>query len=269
MSAVGADGLAAALKRLLRDQGVDTRWLLIDPGRRTLVKQRLRCDDQLVARIDDGDTDVLSKDMARKVAGALCEAAQGCDGVVVSDYDLSLMAPAVLDALRDVRGHGLPLLVDSKRLERYWDVHPSVVKPNFGEVLRLLCVNAAPSDRAGFVGAARTELFRITGAQSVVVTLDSDGAVLLGAQGPYRTAGGSVPAAFAAGAGDTFVSAFALALFSGASMTVAMDRAAADLILDNESAAMRAVASGYPHSHLSRTRGGRREAPLCRPIPVL
>lgn len=239
VSVVGADGLAAALNRLLRDQGVDTRWLVNDPERRTLVKQRLRCDDQLVARIDDGDTDVLSEEKARQVAAALSEAAQGCDGVVVSDYDLGLMAPAVLEALGGVRRKGLPLLVDSKRLERYRDVRPQVVKPNFGEALKLLGVNAVPSDRAGFIGAARTELFRITGAESVIVTLDSDGAVLLGAQGPYRTAGRCVPAAFAAGAGDTFVSTLALALFSGASLTVAMDlaAAAADLILDHEGTA--------------------------------
>lgn len=236
VSVVGADHFGLALKQLLRDQGVDTRWLVTDSQRRTLVKQRLRCDDQLVARFDDGDTDVLSEEKASQVAAALHKAAPGCDGMVVSDYDLGLMAPAVLEALQDLCAQGLPVLVDSKRLERYHDIHPWVVKPNFGEVLKLLGVSAAPSDRARFVEAAQGELFRITGAESFIVTLDRDGAVLCGPQGPYRTAGRSVPAAFAAGAGDTFVSALALALFSDAPMTVAMDlaAAAADLILDHD-----------------------------------
>ncbi len=239
VSVVGADIAGSALSRLLRDQGVDGRWLLTDPNRRTLVKQRLRCDDQLVARFDDGDTDVVSEDMAHQVAAAVRTAAEGCDGVVVSDYDLGLMAPIVLQALRGLCDQGLPLLVDSKQLERYRDFHPRVVKPNFAEALKLLGVSARPCDRVGFIHAKQAELLRITGADSVVVTLDSEGAVVLGAQGPYRTTGRSVPAAFAAGAGDTFVSALALALFSGASMPLAMDlaAAAADLILDHDGTA--------------------------------
>lgn len=234
VSVLGVDVFGSVLSRLLRDQGIDGRWLLTDPTRRTLVKQRLRCDDQLVARFDEGDTTVLSEDMARRVAAAVREAADGCDGVVVSDYDLGLMAPAVLEALRAVRSRGLPLLVDSKRLERYRDFHPRVVKPNYSEALKLLGASAGSSDRTAFVQHKQADLLRITGADTVVVTLDSEGAVVLGAHGPYQTAGRNVPAAFAAGAGDTFLSALALSLFSNAPMSEAMDlaAAAADIILD-------------------------------------
>ncbi len=61
---------------------------------------------------------------------------------------------------------------------------------------------------------------------------------MLGADGPYRTTGCVVPAAHAAGAGDTFVSAMTLALASGAGLRAAMDlAAAADLILAREGTA--------------------------------
>lgn len=236
VSVVGDDDEGRRLRAALASQAVDIEGVLVDTARRTVIKQRLRCDDQLVARFDDGNIEPLCKKTAERLADALRQAAVGCDAVVVSDYDLGLMTGPVLVALAELCAQGLPLIADAKRLERYRFLHPWLVKPNFGEALRLLATSAIPQDRAAFMLEAGPALLQVTGARSVVVTLDSDGALLLGPEGPYRTTGRTIPAAFAAGAGDTFLSALTLALTSGADLPAAMElaAAAADLILDDE-----------------------------------
>lgn len=239
VSVVGDDQSGARLVELLAQDGVDTRFVLRDPTRATVLKQRLRCDDQLVARFDEGDVGPVSAETDCWLAAAVREAAAGCDCIVVSDYDLGLVGPAALEVLRELRESQPVFVVDAKRLERYRDLKPLIAKPNFGEAVKLLGHPLAGSDRAQFILEAETELLDATGAQSLAVTLDSEGALLLGSGGPYRTAGRSVPAAYAAGAGDTFLSALALALSSGSASTVAMDlaAAAADVILDSDGTA--------------------------------
>ncbi len=240
VSLVGADAYGERLKTLLAQQGVDTAVVASDGGRRTVVKQRLRCDDQLVARFDEGDVGPVTPERGKHLAAALLAAARDCDGVVVSDYDLGLVAPAVLEALKTLADRGLPLIVDAKCLRRYRGMRPLLVKPNFDEALRLLGGDGPVEDRVGFIARRGERLLDITGARSVVVTIDCAGAVLLGPDGPYRTAGRAVPAAYAAGAGDTFLAAMALALISGAATRAAMDlgAAAADVVLAHEGTAV-------------------------------
>ncbi len=240
VSLVGADHYGERLKGLLAQWGVDTASVLSDDRRRTVVKQRLRCDDQLVARFDEGDVGPVAPELAERLAEALLTAATDCDGVVVSDYDLGLAGPAVLEALRGLRDRGIPIIVDAKCLPRYRHLRPLLVKPNYDEALRLLGGDGPAKDRAGFISRREGELLEITGARSVIVTVDSEGAVLLGPDGPYRTAGRASPAAYAAGAGDTFLATMALALVSGATTTAAMDlaAAAADIILAYEGTAV-------------------------------
>ena len=240
VSWVGADDHGQRLRALIEGQGVDCTGVVADGNRRTVVKQRLRCDDQLVARFDEGDVGPVAATLAARLAAALSAAAAGCDAVVVSDYGLGLMGPVVHEALKRLRGQGLALIVDAKDPGRYRHLAPLVAKPNFAEALRLLGVGGVPpDDRPAFIARYEDRLLDATGARSVVVTLDAEGALLLGAGGPYRTAGRVVPAAHAAGAGDTFVSALTLALASGADTCVAMDlaAAAADVILAREDTA--------------------------------
>ena len=240
VSLVGADHYGVRLKALLVARGVDTARVLSDGDRRTVVKQRLRCDDQLVARIDEGDVGPVGPELASRLAAALLAAAADCDALVVSDYDLGLAGPPVLAALQDLRERGMALIVDAKDLARYRALRPLVVKPNYDEARRLLGAVGGVRDRVALMAQRRDDLLELTGARSAVVTLDCEGALLLGPEGPYRTAGRAVPAAYAAGAGDTFLAAMSLALASGATATAAMDlaAAAADVILAHEGTAV-------------------------------
>ena len=64
------------LRALIERQGVDCEGDVTDPGRRTAVKQRLRCDDQLVARFEEGDVGPIGAKLTARLAAALTAAAE-------------------------------------------------------------------------------------------------------------------------------------------------------------------------------------------------
>jgi rfaE bifunctional protein kinase chain/domain len=60
LSVVGRDRPGRQLTRTLAQQGIDTRYLLTHPQRKTVTKQRIVADGHLVVRIDQGATQPLA-----------------------------------------------------------------------------------------------------------------------------------------------------------------------------------------------------------------
>ncbi|HEY0636792.1 MAG TPA: D-glycero-beta-D-manno-heptose 1-phosphate adenylyltransferase, partial [Pseudonocardiaceae bacterium] len=88
-------------------------------------------------------------------------------------------------------------------------------------------------DRVAALERHRPALHEATGAATVVVTLDRDGAVVFaGEEPPYRTWARPAPDNHASGAGDTFLAALTVALAAGLPMATAAElaQAAADVV---------------------------------------
>src|SRR5271155_2678542 len=103
LSVVGADRNGSMLREIFRDLGVDTRSILTDPDRPTIVKERLlgsvqsanRATQQLL-RVDDEDPRPLSPDRERALKKRIADALQRADGVLGSDINKGLLTPAGL-----------------------------------------------------------------------------------------------------------------------------------------------------------------------------
>ncbi|HEX2029936.1 MAG TPA: D-glycero-beta-D-manno-heptose 1-phosphate adenylyltransferase [Actinomycetota bacterium] len=240
-SVVGDDAEGAEVARLVKAGGVSTGAVLRDPARRTLAKHRVVADDQMVVRFDHGTTDPISPATERRLLEVLEERSSGADAIVLSDYGYGVLSPAVIEAVARLARHG-PLVVDAKDPRRYAAVGPTVVKPNYREAVRLLGereVEGADA-RAEQMEARAEHLLQILRSDLVTVTLDSAGALLLERdRPPYRTYARHVSRARAAGAGDTFVAALALALAAGGDPTEAMEiaTAAAGVVVGKEGTA--------------------------------
>ncbi|MFZ6028669.1 MAG: D-glycero-beta-D-manno-heptose 1-phosphate adenylyltransferase [Chloroflexota bacterium] len=220
LSVVGHDTEAGILREALNRAGVSTEFILVSPGRRTLIKRRIIGAQQLLARLDEGSTEAINGRFERLLIERLGDLYRQSDVIIASDYGYGVLTTAVIEQLARCQA-GAPriLVVDSKNLAHYRDVGVTVVKPNYAEALRLL-----GSDLQQWDGLDRLELVRkegphlleITGAQIVAVTLDREGAMVFEADSaPYRTYAEPRPDSHAAGAGDTFIATFALALAAG------------------------------------------------------
>jgi D-beta-D-heptose 7-phosphate kinase/D-beta-D-heptose 1-phosphate adenosyltransferase len=226
VSAVGDDQTGRQLLDALTDAGVRVDSVLVEPGR-TIAKRRVVVADQVLLRVDDGDEHPPPvADLERWV--------RDCDAVVLCDYRSRPPDPQLLTALSRLRAD-LPLLVvDAHRPDRWRELRPDLVTPNAAEAEALLGTSAPAEDRSGFFARHGDELRAATGADTVVVTLDVDGAVLLvDGEPPYRTWARPAPESRTAGAGDTFCAALALAYCYGARPTLAIElaQAAADVVV--------------------------------------
>ena len=231
LAAAGDDPEAGLLRRALDRYGVGSDYLLTCPARRTIAKQRVVASSQVLVRFDQGGPQPLAAAAEGELIDRLGSLFAACDAVIVSDYAYGVMTPPVIRALaRFQRASPRLLAADARRLVAYRDAGLTVVKPNYHEATELLGERAGVDGaaRADWIGARGQRLLDLTGARIAAITLDADGALVLErGSTPYRTYARRTRVPQPAGAGDTYLGAFALALAAGADTPAAAEVAAA------------------------------------------
>jgi len=242
LSVVGDDWEGTRLRQALANRGVSPDFLLSRPLRQTLAKQRVMADSQMLVRFDQGSTQPLDRETEQALIDQLNQHLPNCDAVIISDYAYGILTPAIIEAIASARRNiaqsqaqppGI-LAVDSRRLEAYRDVGVTIAKPNYHEAVALLGTETLIQScaRPTQIAAYSSRLLELTGAEIVAVTLDTEGSLIIQPERPlYRTQAQPQPQAQTAGAGDTFISAFTLALAAGASPPAAADLATAAAVV--------------------------------------
>jgi rfaE bifunctional protein kinase chain/domain len=221
---VGSDADGARLLDDLAVRSIGTAGVISDPSRCTTRKVRVvTTRNQQVARIDyEGDSE-LGSSVEAIVVRRIGELAAGAQAIVISDYLKGVVTPHVASAAADAaRTHRIPLLVDPKvpHIDRY--AGATVITPNHHEAesvthMRIRSASDARDAARRFRDRARSD--------AVLITRGEHGMWLLG---PGSKDGQDVeidlPAearevADVTGAGDTVISALALAVAAGASLT--------------------------------------------------
>jgi D-beta-D-heptose 7-phosphate kinase / D-beta-D-heptose 1-phosphate adenosyltransferase len=233
VSVVGDDTDGRTLTSELGGRGVDTRHVVVAAGRPTTAKRRVVVGDQLMLRVDEGEATPLDSMAADALVHAAHAAVADSDAVVLCDYDTGVLDGEVSTMLRRIRNRMPLLAVDAHRLGRWRSLRPDLVTPNAAEAAAVLGMTIEPDERIDVLPRCRAALHAATGASTVVVTLDRDGALLFTEDQPvHRTWARPAPDNHAAGAGDTFVAALTVAVGSGLALTTAVElaQAAADVV---------------------------------------
>ena len=230
-SVVGRDGPGERLRSGVQADGVDTDCLLAEEGRRTLSLNRVLAGSQLLVRYDDGNRAALHPDTEQRLVEALDGALGHADAVVLSDYGNGVVTEAVVQLLSEHQAlRPRVLVVDSKHPARFRHVRPTAVKPNWREAMQLLGTGELDgvSERADGIAEHGDRILELTGAEIAAVSLDSEGALVFErGRPPHRTYPQADSPTWTAGAGDTFVAAFTLALAAGAHTPAAAELASA------------------------------------------
>jgi rfaE bifunctional protein nucleotidyltransferase chain/domain/rfaE bifunctional protein kinase chain/domain len=235
---MGDDADGEWLRHCLTEAGVEVRPIVL-PGRTTPVKRRVIAGGQIVLRVDSTGQDHEPATTAADVI-AVADAALDTspEAVVVCDYAMGALSEAFLTWLRHRRSSVPVLAVDAHHLRRWREVQPTLVKPNFAEAVDLIRAED-PDHRHVDTGSSRLStverharlILDRTGADISAVTLDLDGALVLGPDGPpIRTPTREAPESHAVGAGDAYLAALTLALASSAEVhdAAALAQLAAD-----------------------------------------
>jgi len=217
---IGDDPAGRELIRLLDGRGVDTRPVVADPRRPTTTKTRIIAHSQQVVRADREDASEPGDDLAARIADALREAIEGSDVLIVSDYGKGVVTGRLLGAaIAQARGAGKITCVDPK--ESHFDSYVGVtaITPNQKEAGNAVGVRITDDETLGRVG---WELSRRLDTECVVVTRGEQGMSLFLRGGELVHLPTVAREVYdVTGAGDTVVSALAVALSAGASMVEA------------------------------------------------
>jgi len=224
VAVVGADSAGADLARKLVEAGAAPVALLTAEDRPTTLKTRVVAHSQQLVRIDHELRAPLPADLAQRLDETAAEALDGCDGLLLSDYDKGVLTPdSIPPLLAAAATRGVRVAVNAKpRCAEYYR-GVELVTVNRVEAEALCGFNPATPEQAGRAAeAVGTRL----GSRLVLVTLGGQGAVLWSAEGGSEPVP-PVPVEVydAAGAGDTTIAACHLALCAGATPREAVELA--------------------------------------------
>jgi D-glycero-beta-D-manno-heptose-7-phosphate kinase len=225
----GNDYYASLLKNALQRDGIDDSGLITDPERPTSTKTRIsgianHSITQQVVRIDRESNAPVSKAVEAKLLQTLTRMAPDFDGILISDYGLGVVTPALIECCKTLKKqYGLVLAVDSQQDLKVFS-GATIITPNQPEAEQnsgFLIRNQADLFKAGRI------LLNKSGADNVLITCGESGMCLFETvtEGLAKTIRSCPIPVFnhsevfdVIGAGDTVVGTMVLALVTGASL---------------------------------------------------
>ncbi|MBC7387070.1 MAG: bifunctional hydroxymethylpyrimidine kinase/phosphomethylpyrimidine kinase [Cryobacterium sp.] len=225
---IGEDRFASEVRSLLRREKVSDRGLVVDPARRTIVKERIVSDRQQLLRIDYESPEPVSAAIEKQIlasvkrllSGARAKkAATRVDGLIVQDYAKGMLSLEVIAQISKLaKAAKVPVFMDpnaKSTLDLYTGA--TFLTPNAKEAAALSGV--AIRDHSSLKSAG-SKLLKGTGAEFVVITLGKDGMAIFtkGSREPEMIPTFAREVYDVSGAGDTVISIMALAYASGATI---------------------------------------------------
>ena len=222
VGAIGKDLGAHDLKTLLKSSEIRSDFLIVDPNRKTTLKERVVAETQQVCRIDHETQKKVDAKIIRDVWTKLERALKQADGVIIEDYAKGLVEVSLCRQLiQAAEEKGIPVLVDpNTRSTPTIYQGCTVITPNTAEAEALSKVKI--TDTSSLRRAGQRILDEVN-AKIVIITRGKDGMAIFvrGESQPILIPTFAREVFDVSGAGDTVISTLALALVSGANITEA------------------------------------------------
>ncbi|MBI3319316.1 MAG: D-glycero-beta-D-manno-heptose-7-phosphate kinase [Candidatus Omnitrophica bacterium] len=214
---VGMDRWGAMLLEELARREINTDGVIRESARPTTVKTRVIAHHQQVVRVDREQPAPPSASTITRLTRWIATRLDAVDAVVIEDYGKGVVTRALLAEIVPVaRSRRKIVTVDPK--EEHFDLYQGVtaLTPNRSEAGAALGRDL--DTEAGMLEAGQ-ELLRRLQCQALLITLGEDGMCLFEQAGRRTRIPTVAQEVFdVAGAGDTVIATFTLALASGASM---------------------------------------------------
>ena len=209
VAVIGRDMAGEQLVKALQDLGIATTHLAVAAGRVTTRKMRVVASGQQIVRVDFEETGPLGDTIDRELLSKLEAALAGCQGLVVSDYKKGVCERSVVQrAIAIARKHSIPVFCDPKGKDYTKYAGASMITPNRREASEALGRDLTTSDD---LNAGAGELRNQLGLEACLITLGSDGMLLLDETGASEIHSLAQDVADVTGAGDSVIAALALA----------------------------------------------------------
>ncbi len=215
---IGSDSDGSRLVADLVQRSIGTAGVVSDPSRPTTRKLRVvTTRNQQVARIDHEKDDEVTGAIEAAVIRRIEELSGSARAILISDYLKGVVSQRVAAAaIKAAQQRRIPVLVDPKVAHIEYYRGASVVTPNHHEAEAVTHMRIrTPADARE---AARRFRER-AGCESVLLTRGDQGMWLLGPDEEVELPAEAREVADVTGAGDTVISALALGVAAGATLT--------------------------------------------------
>ncbi len=212
---VGTDERAGILKGELEHRGVNIDGVFADPESPTILKTRVIAHQQQVVRIDKEKNEPVPERIVKKIVKFVESRIDEVDGLVVEDYGKGLITPALLDKIVPLaKKKNKIIAVDPKEEHFSYYKGVTLLTPNNNEAAKAAGLEI--KDKASLIKAGFTLLKELK-SKIVLITLGEDGMMVFErGRKPEKIETIAQEVFDVSGAGDTVISAYTLALISGA-----------------------------------------------------
>ena len=211
---IGADVFGEQLKQLCNAQ-----HLLVEPGYRTPVKNRLIADSQQLLRVDTETISPLLPALEAELLHRLETLIPTVQVVALSDYGKGFLTHRLIAAaLRIAKAHNIPTIVDPKGIDFAKYKNAYLLKPNLSEAYA-----AAKLPASATLEEVARAIFSQTAIDQLLITRSEAGMTLFNAEAIRQDFPViSKEVKDVTGAGDTVLAALCLALANNLEMSVAV-----------------------------------------------
>lgn len=220
---IGRDAATRDFLALLKKSNITNKYVVIDPSRKTTLKERVVAEAQQVVRVDHETSkkidDHIIEDLWEKIEKALSES----DGVVIEDYAKGVVDASLCKQIVQVADKlGIPVLVDPNSMSELNTYNGcTILTPNTAEAETLSGIkiqNLSSLQKAGI------KLLEKASAQVVVITRGKEGMAIFasGEKQPLLIPTFAREVFDVSGAGDTVIATLALSIVSGANIVEAV-----------------------------------------------
>lgn len=229
---IGSDDMGRWVIRQFRKMGIDTKGIIIEQNRPTIVKTRVVAHHQQVVRFDRENKNPVDSDNIQIILEYIETMRDELGAIIVSDYNKGIITKKLIDGVRDViAGRNIILCVDPKQNDFSFYRGCDIITPNHHEAGRALGVDLLNEEDILRGGRNLLEKYDF---KAVLVTRGEEGMTLFERNKDITSIPTVAKEIFdVTGAGDTVIGVLALCVAAGASFreAAAMANHAAGIVV--------------------------------------
>lgn len=216
---VGKDRTAQDFRELLKKSSIQSSHLVIDPSRRTVLKERIVTESQQLLRVDYENVGRVDSAIDKELMQKITKLMKDCDGVILEDYAKGLLSQGFTEFIfSTAKKFKKKVAVDpNEKTAINFYQGASILTPNTNEAEKLSGISIL--DEKSLVEAG-SKILNLTHAEHVVITRGKEGMAIFSAgEATVHWIPTYAREVYdVSGAGDTVIAVLSLAISAGASI---------------------------------------------------
>lgn len=212
---IGDDNSGKRIRDIFKENGFNTKGIIIDHERESTIKTRIIAEDQHVVRTDRECRNHISDKIQKQIIQYFEKQILEADGVIFEDYNKGLLSSIFIEQLIAIANKHQKMIFVDPKYENFFDFkNVTLFKPNRKEVADRLGINLSIDKNLDVAGQ---QLLDRLHCKYLLITLGANGMALFEKNQPRRQMPTrAVKVHDVSGAGDTVISTIAVSMTAGA-----------------------------------------------------